>query len=156
LSNNKPGRNKGVLLASFITTDDEEAIMAEVQFIADNLDLSNHFIFLFENGETPSQKILTYNLNTSSRQGAYNPRLFTMRIHRKKHTNTLYTINGLNLAVAAQNDGKTGRHLKIDWETYRESLLLSVEGKLKVLPVRVKKIFKIEMDAQSPTPSPQE
>ena len=139
-------------MASFITTDEEEAIMAEVQFIADNLDLSNGYIFLFENGENPSQKILTYNLHTSSSRGAYNPRLFTMRVHRKKHSNTLYTINGLNLAVAAQNDGKTGRNLRVDWNEYRESLLLSVEGNLKVLPVKVKKIFKIETDETANPP----
>ena len=130
--------------------------MEQVQFIADNLDLSNSFIFLFESVETPSQKILTYNLAPSSEKNAYNPQLFTMRIHRKKHTNTLYTINGLNLAVAAQNDGKTGSNLKIDWEMYKESLLLSIEGKLKVLPVRVKKIFKIELDPSISTPSSQE
>ena len=65
-------------------------------------------------------------------------------IHRKKQTNTLYTINALNAAVALDNDGQTGRHLKLDWDKYQNSILLTEGKNLKVYPVEVLKIFKIE------------
>ena len=67
-----------------------------------------------------------------------------MRVHRKKKTNTLYTINALNLAVAAQHDGKTGKNLQLDWNQYENSLLLTADKKLQVYPIEVVKIFKIE------------
>jgi len=67
-----------------------------------------------------------------------------MRMHRKKQTNTLYTINALNAAVASQHDGKTGRDLKLDWTQYENSILLTSGKELKAHPVEVSKIFKIE------------
>ena len=67
-----------------------------------------------------------------------------MRVHRKKQTNTLYTINALNQAVALQHNGETGKHLKLDWSEYENCLLLTMGKKLQVYPIEVVKIFKIE------------
>ena len=134
---------KGFLLASFLTSDKEEEIHSEVEFIANNLQLTTPYIFLLKNTEDHAKKILTYNAITE-RGKSFNPRLFTMRVHRKKQTNTLYTINALNLAVAAQHDGKTGKDLKLDWSQYENCILLTANKNLQVHPVEVVKIFKIE------------
>ena len=134
---------RGLLLASFLSTDDESEIQKEVEFIVNNIELTNNYIFLMRNVESPSKKILTYNAITEKGK-SFNPRLYTMRVHRKKQTNTLYTINALNLAVAEQHGGKTGRELKLDWEQYRSCLLLTAGKKLAVHPIEVVKIFKIE------------
>ena len=124
-------------------TDDEEAILKEVQFIAENINLSNDHIFLLKSTNEPKKKILTYNAVTE-RGKSFNPRLFTIRVHRKKQTNTLYTINALNAAVASQHNGKTGKDLKLEWSEYTNCLLLSEGKKLKMHPVEVLKIFKVE------------
>ena len=108
------------------------------------MDLSNKYIFLFEYEEDSSKKILTYNAIIKGNSSSLNPRLFTMRIHRKKLTNTLYTINALNKAVANDNNGETGKHLKLDWEKYRESILLTSKDELQVHKIKVAKIFQIE------------
>ena len=73
-----------------------------------------------------------------------NSRLFTMRVHRKKVSNTLYTINALNAAVALENNGETGRHLKLNWDNYQNSIMLLTGRDLKVHKVEVLKIFKLE------------
>ena len=130
-------------MASFLSTDDESEIQKEVEFVVNNIELTNEYIFLLRNVESPSKKILTYNAITEKGK-SFNPRLYTMRVHRKKQTNTLYTINALNLAVAEQHEGKTGRELKLDWEQYRGCLLLTAGKKLAVHPIEVVKIFKIE------------
>ena len=134
---------RGVLLASFIITDDEQKIQEEVEFIVNNIEITNNLIFLLQDTENPEKKIITYNAVVEKGK-PFNPRLFTMRMHRKKQTNTLYTINALNAAVAAQHDGKTGRDLKLDWQQYENSILLTAGKELKVHPVQVDKIFKIE------------
>jgi hypothetical protein len=136
-------KNNGFLLASFLSASNDEEILREVEFIVENLNLTNKFIFLLVNKEDSSKKILTYNALTERGQ-SFNPRLYTMRVHRKKQTNTLYTINALNLALAKQHDGQSGRHLKLDWQQYENSLLLTAGKKLHVHPVEVLKIFKIE------------
>ena len=136
-------KERGFLLASFITSDDTEQINEEVEFIVNHLNLTSNYIFLMKNLDEPSKKILTY--NAQARYGEqFNPRLYTMRIHRKKHTNTFYTINALNAAVAEQNNGQTGKHLRVDWEPYRDSVLLTSGKKLQTYPIEVVKIFKIE------------
>jgi len=134
---------RGVLLASFLNTEDENIIDGEVQWIVEKLELTNNYIFLLQNLDNLEKKILTYSAVTSPGQ-RFNPRLHTMRIHRKKQTNTLYTINALNAAVAKQHDGQTGKHLKLDWEEYSNCLLLTSGKKLQVYPIEVIKIFKLE------------
>ena len=139
MSDNK----RGILLASFLVTEDEDRIFEEVQFIADNINLSNKHIFLLKSINEPNKKILTYNAVVKKGR-SFNSRLFTIRIHRKKQTNTLYTINALNAAVAEQHDGQTGKHLKLDWSLYQNCILLNEGKKLNAYPVEVLKIFKIE------------
>jgi hypothetical protein len=134
---------RGVLLASFIITDDEQKIQEEVEFIVNNIEITNNLIFLLQDTENPEKKIITYNAVVEKGK-PFNPRLFTMRMHRKKQTNTLYTINALNAAVASQHEGKTGKDLKLDWTQYENSILLTAGKELKVHPVEVNKIFKIE------------
>jgi len=134
---------RGVLLASFIKTDSDDAIQNEVEHIVNNIEITNKLIFLLEDKEDPLKKIITYNAIVEKGK-PFNPRLFTMRVHRKKQTNTLYTINALNKAVAQQHDGKTGKDLKLDWSQYENSIILTAGTELKVHPVEVSKIFKIE------------
>ena len=134
---------RGVLLASFLMTDDEQKIQEEVEFIVNNIEITNNLIFLLEDKDNPEKKIITYNAVVEKGK-PFNSRLFTMRMHRKKQTNTLYTINALNAAVASQHDGKTGRDLKLDWTQYENSILLTSGKELKAHPVEVSKIFKIE------------
>tara|TARA_Y100000592_G_scaffold89979_1_gene147991 strand:- start:406 stop:843 length:438 start_codon:yes stop_codon:yes gene_type:complete len=138
----KPNR-KGILVASFMVTEDPDILMSEVEYIVNNLELTNNYIFLLQQKDNPEKKILTY--NTVPKKGQpFNSRLYTIRIHRKKQTNTLYTINALNAAVAQQHDGKKGKDLPVDWEPYRNSLLLTQSSNLSVNPIEVVKIFKIE------------
>jgi hypothetical protein len=134
---------RGVLLASFLTGADDDKITEEVNYIVNNMKLTNSYVFLLRNQSDPEKKIITYNA-TISKGTSFHPHLYTMRVHRKKQTNTLYTINALNAAVAEQHGGKTGRDLKLDWGIYENSLLLTVGKKLQVHPIEVVKIFKIE------------
>ena len=133
----------GFLLASFLDSYEDDNIMKEVEFIVNNLNLTNNLIFLMEQKSEPQRLFLTYNAITEKGR-RFHPTLFTMRVHRKKQTNTLYTINALNLAIAAEHDGKTGKDLKLNWENYQNSILLTAGKKLQTHPIEVLKIFKIE------------
>jgi hypothetical protein len=141
-------QSRGVLLASFLKNADEEQIYKEVEFIVNNLELTNNFIFLLEDKDDSENKFLTYNA-VVSKDRTFNPRLYTIRVHRKKQTNTLYTINALNKAVALEHDGQTGRHLKLDWEKYTDTILLTAGKNLRVHNILVSKIFKLEDETAS-------
>ena len=134
---------RGFLLASFFSSIDEQEIINEIEHIVNLQNLSNNYIFLFSQVDEPSKKIVTYNAFVESGK-PLNSRLVTMRVHRKKQTNTLYTINALNKAVALDNEGQTGKHLKLDWEKYKECILLTSKNELVCHQIKVDKIFKVE------------
>ncbi|HCC43843.1 MAG TPA: hypothetical protein DEQ32_05575 [Gammaproteobacteria bacterium] len=136
-------KSRGMLLASFLTTDNEEEIMAVVQEIVDTLTLVNNNIFLLRLVNEPHKKIITYNASHYP-PTSFTVKYYTMRLHRKKSSNTLYTINALNAAVAEQHEGKQGKDLRVDWSPYENSLLLTTGKNLQVHPLEVTKIFKLE------------
>tara|TARA_A100001515_G_C4589552_1_gene215595 strand:+ start:3313 stop:3735 length:423 start_codon:yes stop_codon:yes gene_type:complete len=139
--NTKP---KGLLLASFINGKTDDEILQEVEQLAQTLTLTNDHIFLFEEIGNEDRKIITYNAHIPKNERIQRSSFFTMRVHRKKQTNTLYTINALNLAIAQDNDGKVDKSFKLDWEKYRETIMLSTNGNLDVRHLKILKIFKIE------------
>ena len=68
----------------------------------------------------------------------------TILVHRKKQTNTLYTINALNEVIRYLNDGKLDTSFQVDWTKFRNCLLLTRPGGFKKVRTRLKKIIEIE------------
>lgn len=64
-------------------------------------------------------------------------------LHRKKETNTLYTINSLNTIIRAENNNQLDTRYQIDWNKYRNSLILTVGGQIKVFPTKIYKIISL-------------
>ena len=76
--------------------------------------------------------MLTYNVdmnNSSSESMVEN----TILVHRKKQTNTLYTINALNELIKSLNNGVLDKTFAIEWNNYRNCILLiQAEGFNKI------------------------
>ena len=68
-----------------------------------------------------------------------------MLLHRKKDTNTMYTINSLNNLVKSENNGILDNNYVIDWSKYRNSLLIISNNELKILKTEVHKIISFEL-----------
>jgi hypothetical protein len=49
----------------------------------------------------------------------------TILLHRKKETNTLYTINALNSVIKYKNQGVLDSSYQINWQEYKNSVLLT-------------------------------
>ena len=64
----------------------------------------------------------------------------TILVHRKKESNTLYTINALNDLIKKLNGGVVDPTYRIDWQHYKNCVLLTQQGEIKQLNT---KIFKI-------------
>lgn len=90
-----------------------------IQKIEDDL-LDIQKIFIFHNVENPSEKYLTFNINTN-KNPVYNNYI---TIHRKKDTNTLYTVNALNIIIRNLNNGILDIKYIINWTLYNNMLLL--------------------------------
>ena len=92
-------------------------------------------IYVFENGNDSNQLICTYNVEYEEDfiQGSHD----TISLHRKKMTNTLYTINALNDLIRELNDGRLDKSYQINWEDYQNCLLLTNENGLNKIPTKI-------------------
>ena len=143
LQSNK--QDRGVLLATFVRGEDDSVVDEVVESILTQHHLTNKYIFIFQDEMDPNRRIITYNAKIDKGSGV-GLKYFTIRIHRKKKTNTLYTINGLNKAIEKQHDGKTGKQYKLDWDEYQNSVLLTFGGALKAIRLKLDKILEIAQD----------
>ena len=67
----------------------------------------------------------------------------TILVHRKKESNTLYTINALNELIKKLNDGVVDTKFKVDWQHYRNCVLLTQHNELNQLNTKIYKIIEI-------------
>jgi len=67
----------------------------------------------------------------------------TILVHRKKESNTLYTINALNELIKKLNGGVVDTNYKIDWQHYRNCVLLTQHNDLNQLNTKIHKIIEI-------------
>lgn len=87
--------------------------------------------------EEQEKYILTYNVENSNTLFPEN----TISVHRKKQTNTLYTINALNCLVKKLNGGILDSRFEIDWEEYRNSLLLTRGFEFQRIRTKLYKVY---------------
>ena len=64
----------------------------------------------------------------------------TILVHRKKESNTLYTINALNDLIKKLNNGVVDPSYRIDWQHYKNCVLLTQHGDVKQLNTKIYKI----------------
>lgn len=67
----------------------------------------------------------------------------TILVHRKKHTNTLYTINAMNIIIKMNNNGVLDKTYQLNWKLYKNTILLSNDDELNKLPTKVYKIISL-------------
>ena len=67
----------------------------------------------------------------------------TILVHRKKEYNVLYTINALNELIKSLNDGIVDTNYKINWQHYRNTILLTQQQELKLLRTKIYDIIEL-------------
>jgi len=86
--------------------------------------------------------MLTYNVD----MGNSNNELLidnTILVHRKKQTNTLYTINALNELIKSLNNGVLDKSYSIHWNNYRNCILLVQADGYKKIDTKIKEIINL-------------
>jgi len=97
-------------------------------------------IYVFENVNDEESLLCTYNVEKTD---DFIQNSKTMAIHRKKETNTLYTINALNEAIRKANNGVLDKKFPLEWTEYRNSLLLTNDQGLNVIKTKLYKIINV-------------
>ncbi len=68
----------------------------------------------------------------------------TILVHRKKESNTLYTINALNTLIKELNNGILDTSFKVNWTDYKNCILLTKGPELKRVNTKLFKIVELE------------
>ena len=96
-------------------------------------------VFILEVKDS-NEYAITYNIEVTNMNGIPSN---TISVHRKKESNTLYTINSLNILIKSLNGGKTDHGFQVPWQDYRNSILLTQNDQFKQLNTKVHKIIDV-------------
>lgn len=123
----------------FCTFTIEEELDELVQTINESYDILYGKIFVLYI-KSNNEFVCTYNVDpTTSRDILPN----TILVHRKKESNTLYTINALNELIKLLNGGVVDIYYKVNWQHYRNTILLTQHNELKQLKTKIHKIIEL-------------
>jgi hypothetical protein len=107
--------------------------------------LSSKYVIMYDKMfvlhiKSNNEYVVTYNVD----QGNVNdiPEN-TILVHRKKESNTLYTINALNELIKKLNGGVVNPKFPIDWQHYKNCILLTQHNEIKQLNTKIFKIIEL-------------
>lgn len=117
----------------------QHTYQGEMEALAEYYNIIENKIYVLQSGTNRDDVFLTYNAEKGNNQFYPN----TISVHRKKEYNIIYSINALNELIKEQNNGVVSSAYQIDWENYRNSFITARDGKVKVTPTRLMKIYQI-------------
>jgi 2-polyprenyl-3-methyl-5-hydroxy-6-metoxy-1,4-benzoquinol methylase len=120
---------------------DKNNLESTVQQIKNTYELVFNSIYVLENVDDEHQFILTYNVDSGVSPKGEIP-ASTISVHRKKHTNTIYTINAINKLIIGKL-GYLDTSYKIDWEELKNTILVTAYGSVKLVKTKLHQILKI-------------
>ena len=131
---------KTQLLCTFTTKKDIDSV---IEKITDAYSIVFNKIYVLQNENNINEFICTYNVDTKDGID-YNAVKGTISLHRKKHSNTLYTINALNECIKNLNNGVLNTNFNIPWENFTNTLLVVNKEGLNRISTRIFKIIEVK------------
>ena len=123
----------------FATFTQQETIEDLINDLSNSYDIMYNKMFVLFIKST-NEYVITYNVE----QGNVNSiPSNTILVHRKKESNTLYTINALNDLIKKLNGGVVDQSFKVNWQHYRNCILLTQHGEVKQLNTKIYKIVEL-------------
>ena len=126
------------LYCTFTTADEYEEVANTIQ---------TSYVILFDKlfvlESLDGEKImLTYNVDMNN--SVVNSIMDnTILVHRKKQTNTLYTINTLNEVIKSLNNGVLDKSFAVNWNDYRNCILLIQTEGFNRIDTKIKEIINL-------------
>ena len=97
-------------------------------------------IFILESIDT-EELLITYNVDTEKPLTEIPDN--TILLHRKKDSNTLYTINALNIIIKSLNGGVLDKSYQLNWLDYKNTVLLTQDDELRKIRTKIYKIINL-------------
>ena len=100
-------------------------------------------IFVLQNKDDEKELICSYNIDETKKINVDNIPKNTIGVHRKKQTNTLYTINALNELIKTLNNGIIDKSFAVNWDNYKNCILLIQTEGFNRIDTKVKEIINL-------------
>ena len=104
-------------------------------------------IYVLQNEDDIRELICTYNVDADESID-YNVVPNTISLHRKKYSNTLYTINALNEVIKNLNNGILDTGYQLPWENFRNMIMVTNSEGLNKINTRIFKIIEIDQEVK--------
>jgi hypothetical protein len=123
------------LFCTFTTQDELDTTVSDINR---RYSILYNKIFILESPQS-KELICTYNIDTGNISDKPLPN--TILLHRKKESNTLYTINALNALIRQLNNGTLDTRFIVNWADYKNCILLNTGPELRKLDTAIHKII---------------
>lgn len=123
------------LFCTFTTPDELDTVLSDINR---RYTIMYNKIFVLESPQS-KELMCTYNIDMGNVSDAPLPN--TILLHRKKESNTLYTINALNALIRTLNNGVLDTRYIINWADYKNCILLNTGPELRRLDTAIYKII---------------
>ena len=130
------GRINNRLFATFTSKEDLDGLVENIQ---STYTILFNKVFVLEVVDS-DELVVTYNVDGGNLDSIPEN---TILLHRKKESNTLYTINALNELIKKLNGGVVDTKFIVDWNHYRNCILLTQHNSLKQLNTKIHKILDV-------------
>jgi hypothetical protein len=117
------------------TFTDKEVLQDILQQIRENYKIVYNYIYILQNKTNLDELYITYNIDVEFRPNKQLPN--TILVHRKKQSNTLYTINALNQLIKEENGGILDTSFSLDWDKFRNCIILTGLQGIRKVPTRI-------------------
>ena len=97
--------------------------------------MADNKIFVFANEKNLREIYLTFNIVKNADLKIKYPN--TISVHRKKQTNTLYTLNAMNRLIEDENNGVFDKTFQLNWELYQNSIILVADPGVKIVGLKL-------------------
>ena len=124
------------LFCTFASEEDLHGVLTKIQ---DRYNIIYNKIFVLY-AKSQEEYICTYNVDMGNVNSFIDN---TILVHRKKESNTLYTINALNKLIKELNGGVLDKSYRINWNDYRNCVLLTKGYDLKRINTRLHTIIEL-------------
>lgn len=129
--------NENILNKLFCTFTSPSTVDETISTISTKYSILFNKIFVLESPHS-EELICTYNIDTGNVSSQPLPN--TILLHRKKESNTLYTINALNTLIKSLNNGMLDINYRINWYDYKNCILLTTGEDLRRLDTKINKV----------------
>ena len=126
------------LFCTFTTLDELDSL---IEKLTSTYNIMYNKIFVLH-VKSNNEYVCTYNIDQANLNTLPEN---TILVHRKKESNTLYTINALNELIKRLNGGVVDTKFPITWEHYRNTILLTQRDELKELKTKIHRILEVQV-----------